>query len=139
MASRPTRRPRLPLPHPIVVVAACHGRSCCSAFSSAQPNAPGTDDPVRRIRITHPFHPLQGREFVLVDERRSRHGDRVWYEGADGSVRTVPKGWTSLAAPDPFEVISAGRSWFRFGDLAGLVALLDDLRRDSDPGGAGDV
>jgi len=83
---------------------------------------------LRRVRITHPFHPLRGREFVLVDERRSRHGDRVWYQADDGSVRTLPRDWTSLATPDPFQVLGAGRVRFRFADLVGLLALLDDLR-----------
>jgi hypothetical protein len=75
-----------------------------------------------------PRHPLCGREFVLVDERRNRHGDRVWYESDEGSIHTVPRGWTSLAVPDAFEVISAGRARFRPADLVHLVALLDDLR-----------
>ena len=69
-----------------------------------------------------------GREFLLVDERRNRHGDRIWYESDDGSIGTVPRGWTSLAVPDVFEVISAGRSRFRPEDLVLLAALLDDLR-----------
>ena len=38
MGSRPTRQPRPSLPHPIVVVAVCHGRSCCSASSSSTPS-----------------------------------------------------------------------------------------------------
>jgi len=64
-----------------------------------------------------------------VDERRNRHGDRIWYEGDDGSIRTVPRGWTSLALADVFEVISAGRARFRPEDLVVLAALLDDLRK----------
>ena len=87
---------------------------------------------MRRVSITHPFHALRGRSFVLVDERRSRHGDRVWYEDDDGCVRTVPRGWTSLAAPDPFEVIAAGRAWFRPDDLVRLAALIGDLRQCTD-------
>ena len=63
-----------------------------------------------------------------MDERRNRHGDRVWYENEDGSIHTVPRGWTSLAIPEAFEVISAGRAWFRSEDLVLLAALLDDLR-----------
>ncbi len=71
----------------------------------------------------------------MVDKRRSRHGDRVWYEADDGSICTLPLAWTSLAAPHPFELISAGRARFRTDDLVRLAALLDDVRRqdvDSD-------
>ena len=64
----------------------------------------------------------------MVDQRRNRHGDRVWYRIADGSVRTMPRAWTSLAALDSFEVISAGRACFRPDDLIRLAALLDSVR-----------
>jgi len=108
--------------------------------STSSPNAPGADDATRRIRITHPFHLLYGREFVVVDHRRSRHGDRIWYEADDGSIRTVPLAWTSLADVDPFEVISAGRTRFRPDDLVRLAALLDDLRaRATGSGGADEL
>ena len=63
-----------------------------------------------------------------MDERRSRHGDRVWYRADDGSSHTVPRAWTSLAEPDLFASISAGRAWFRFDDLVRLVALIEDVR-----------
>jgi hypothetical protein len=78
--------------------------------------------------MTHPFHPLRGREFIVLDERRNRHGDRVWYQADDGLVRSVPREWTSLAAADPVEVIGAGRSWFRADDLERLATLIEDLR-----------
>ena len=64
----------------------------------------------------------------MLDERRSGDEDRVWYQADDGTARTVPRGWTDLAVANPFEVIAAGRAWFRAADLARLVALLTDLR-----------
>lgn len=74
---------------------------------------------------------------MVVDERRNRHGDRVWYRTADGSVRTVPRAWTSLASLDPFEMISSGRACFRPDDLIRLAALLDGVRTpDADEEGA---
>ena len=74
----------------------------------------------------------------MVDQRRNRHGDRVWYQAADGCVRTMSRAWTSLADLDPFEVASAGRACFRPDDLIRLAALLDGLRRpDVDAEGAG--
>ena len=83
------------------------------------------------MRVEHPFHPLHGREIVVVDKRRSRHGDRVWYEADDGSIHTLPLAWTSLADPHPFELISAGRARFRPDDLIRLAALLDDVLRQN--------
>jgi hypothetical protein len=73
----------------------------------------------------------------VVDQRHNRHGDRVWYQAADGSVRTMARAWTSLAPLDPFEVISSGRACFRADDLLRLAALLDGVRRrDVDAEGA---
>jgi hypothetical protein len=72
---------------------------------------------------------LHGRELIVVDERRNRHGERVWYQAVDGSVYTVPRGWTSLASPDAFEVIAAGRASFRPEDLLDLAVLLDEVQR----------
>ncbi len=89
------------------------------------------------MRITHPFHPLLGHEFVILDERHNRHGDRVWYRAEDGSAQTVPRGWTSLAEADLFATIAAGRAWFRWDDLRRLVALIEELREGLGPGDAG--
>ena len=76
---------------------------------------------------------------VLVDERRNRHGDRVWYEVEDGSVRSVPLGWTSLRVPEPFETFAAGRAPFRPADLLALAALVDALAPGDAPEGPEDV
>ena len=82
-----------------------------------------------RVRITHPFHPLLGQEFVLAAERSSRHGDRVWVELADGSVATFPRAWTSLAEADPFVTLAGGRAHFRPEDLVELTEVVAGLRR----------
>lgn len=90
--------------------------------SSASASAPAL------VRITHPFHPLLGRLLVRVAERCSRHGDRVWYEAADGSVATIPRAWTDLAAPEPFVVLAGGEALFRPEDLVELSELVAPLR-----------
>ncbi len=79
------------------------------------------------MRITHPFHPLSGHEFPRVAERSSRHGDRVWYEQADGSVATLPRAWTDLASPDPFVAAAEGKGHFRPEDLVELLELIAGL------------
>lgn len=79
------------------------------------------------MRITHPFHPLSGQEFVLVAERSSRHGDRIWYEQPDGSVGSVPLGWTDRGEGDPFVALAAGRAHFRAEELVELVEVMAGL------------
>ena len=49
------------------------------------------------------------------------------YVDEGGRVRMIPAGWTSLAAPDPFVSIAAGRSWFRPEDLLALGRLITAL------------
>jgi hypothetical protein len=81
-----------------------------------------------RVRITHPFHPLRDQEFVRVAERSSRHGERIWYEAADGSVATIPRAWTDLASLDPLVEMAEGMAHFRLPDLVELSEVITSLR-----------
>lgn len=63
-----------------------------------------------------------------MDVRQNRYGERVWYHSDDGSIISIPKGWTDLVEPDPFVMISGGEACFRPGDLVRLADLLDGLR-----------
>jgi hypothetical protein len=79
------------------------------------------------VRVTHPFHPLGGREFICVGKRYNRYGTRILLQVSDDVVRSVPREWTDLVAPDPEIVMGRARAIFRVGDLlelAGLVARL---------------
>lgn len=78
--------------------------------------------------MTHPFHPLAGAEFQLVVRKHTWAEDRVFFFDDDGQVCSLPAGWTDVDPPEPFEVVSAGRSVFRVGDLLALVALIENLR-----------
>jgi len=78
--------------------------------------------------VTHPFHPLTGQTFELLTYRFNWGEDRVMYVRADGRTRSVPVGWTSIAADDPFVTVAAGRAPFRLEDLLALTALLRDIQ-----------
>ncbi|MCP3994226.1 MAG: hypothetical protein GY722_04050 [bacterium] len=75
------------------------------------------------VRVTHPFHPLFGEEYVLVDRRRTWGEDRVYFHDQTGSLRRLPASWTSADAIDPFVALSGGRAHFRVEDLLRLVRL----------------
>ena len=107
-------------------------RSCPSTEPSI---ASDPDDACAVVRVTHPFHPLFGRQFRLVHRRSCWSLDRVFYEDEDGSVRGIPTAWTSVAEEDSFVRISAGRSFFRIEDLLALAALLRDLEQECGDGG----
>jgi hypothetical protein len=82
--------------------------------------------------VTHPFHPLRGREFALVDRRTTWGEDRVYYHDETGRLRRLPAAWTSVAACGPFEALSGGRSHFRIEDLLQLATLIARQREAQD-------
>ena len=72
--------------------------------------------------MTHPFHPLCGRDFEFVVYRQNWGEDRVHLHDENGQLFSLPAAWTDVAAADPFVVIAAGRCPFT---AAGLLALAD--------------
>ena len=82
----------------------------------------------QKITITHPFHPQYCRQYGLIGYRRSWGHECVDLHDEQDEVITVPIGWTDAAHPDPFVVVSAGRSNFRVQDLVRLVHLIEGLK-----------
>ena len=102
--------------------------AACSSTQSAGASVPA----MRLVRITHPFHPLSGREVACVGERYNRYGRRLLLRVDDVTVCSVPPQWTDLVAPDPEIVIGEYRALLRVADLLELERLVDQLRkRDS--------
>ena len=94
--------------------------------------------------MTHPFHPLHGREFELVEIKSTMGMAFVLYTGDDGALCSIRQAWTSVACEDPFVRVGSGRSAFRVSDLLALASLLDSLDGDGRAGreadgGAGTV
>lgn len=79
------------------------------------------------FRVVHPFHPLYGQEFELISYSHCWSEERVFFHNQDGHLGSLPAIWTSMATPDPFVMISAGRSLFRVEDLLVLVSLLREV------------
>jgi hypothetical protein len=79
--------------------------------------------------VTHPFHPLLGREYELIQYRHFWGEDRVVYVDEMGEARSLPARWTSAASEDPVVVVSDGRSHFRVGDLVELAKLVRGANR----------
>lgn len=87
-------------------------------------NAPDAEAESRRFRVTHPFHPLFGAAYDLIDYRHCWAEDRVFYIDEAEQIRSLPARWTSVVADNPFVVVSAGRSFFRVSDLVKLTKLV---------------
>jgi len=79
--------------------------------------------------VTHPFHPLFGQRFELVDRRHTWGLDRVYYYDEQGRLCSLPAAWTSMAPADPYVTIAAGRSYFHIDALQELCRMLRDRRR----------
>ena len=78
--------------------------------------------------MTHPFHPLAGRDFEFVAYRQNWGEDRVCLHDENGQLFSLPAGWTDVAAADPFVVIAAGRCPFTTDGLLAVADLVDRLR-----------
>jgi hypothetical protein len=83
---------------------------------------------MRLVRITHPFHPLSGKELACVGERYNRYGRRFLLRVDVVAVCSVPLLWTYLAAPDHYIVIGKQRGLFRMVYLLELARLVDEMR-----------
>jgi hypothetical protein len=91
------------------------------------------------VRVTHPFHPLVGREFEFVKRRRNWELDRVYFYDDGGELVSLPAEWTDAVAPDPFVVVSEGRAPFHVGGLLELADLVASLAAQPAAGGSSDV
>jgi hypothetical protein len=82
--------------------------------------------------VTHPFHPLKGREFALVTYRHNWGEDRVYFHDDLEKLSALPASWTSLAPKDPFREVAAERCLLRFVDLVELLALARQIAERGD-------
>jgi hypothetical protein len=78
------------------------------------------------VQVTHPFHPLHGGTFEVVDRRRC-HEEYLYLEVGAERVERLPARWTSAGGVDPFVQLSAGRSLFRVDDLVRLAELVAEM------------
>ena len=63
----------------------------------------------------------------------------MYYRDPTGRMRFLPAAWTSMAAPDPFVHVAAGRAYFRLEDLIRLQERLKQLQGMNARDGAPDV
>jgi hypothetical protein len=102
--------------------------SACNSTKNAQTPVAVT----RLVRVTHPFHPLSGRQLAWVGERCNRYGTTLLLQTDDGAICTVRPQWTDVVAADPETVLGGQRALFRVADMLELAGLVDRLSgRDS--------
>ncbi|MDQ1368442.1 MAG: hypothetical protein QOF20_795 [Acidimicrobiaceae bacterium] len=60
------------------------------------------------VRVSHPFHPWFGREFLFVRVTQTWGEDRVFFVDQDDELLSLPLGWTDAAPVDVFVEVAAG-------------------------------
>ena len=86
--------------------------------------------------MTHPFHPLAGRDFEFVAYRQNRGEDRVPLPDEKGQRFSRPAAWPDVVAADPLVGVAAGRCPFTTAGLLALADLADRFRAQQDDAGA---
>jgi len=87
----------------------------------------------RVVRITHPFHPLSGKQFDLVEHRCIFAESYLYFHDECGYLRVIPAVWTDFVKADVQVEMAGGRSPLHAGcllELAELVQHLAERRRD---------
>ena len=148
-ADKPTAPlPALPRPRPGTIPnspgrPAAPGPGWSGKSSKPLPTARDTAGTHLSFRVTHPFHPWFGQQFSAIECRHGWRENRVYFRDRNGQSAALPIAWTSLAAPDPFLIASAGNARFRLQDLLELVDLIQRMRNagptSSSTGEGGDV
>jgi hypothetical protein len=103
-------------------------------FSLHQPyheltTVPSAVNGEQTFRITHPFHPLCGREYILITHRLNWGEDRVSFKDENGDYHCIPAQWTDINPPDPFEQCGNNDSYFRIADLIEIMEIIRKLKK----------
>jgi uncharacterized protein DUF5372 len=80
--------------------------------------------------MTHPFHPLRGQAFELIEHRYIVAESYVYFQDEHGFLREVPAAWTDFVPPDVFVQSAAGRSPLHAGSLVELACLVEHLTQE---------
>ena len=92
--------------------------------------APNTGDKRRHVRITHPFHPLRGKQFELIEHKCIYAESYLFFYDPFGRLLQIPAVWTDFLKPDAFVEAAVGRSPLHAGRLLELAELLKHLRKE---------
>jgi Family of unknown function (DUF5372) len=80
-----------------------------------------------RAEICHPFHPLRGRRFEVLKERRVAGVDTLIFRELERGTFSVPREWTNWADLPRHDSLAVPPHRFAADLLFKLVALLDEL------------
>ena len=82
-------------------------------------------------KISHPFHPLRGRRFEVLKERRVAGIDTLILREVERGSFSVPREWTDWADVSPYNSLALPPRRLAAECLFELVALLDAVTASS--------
>ena len=81
--------------------------------------------------ISHPFHPLRGRRFEVLKQRRIAGVDTLILRELERGTLSVPREWTDWADPSPYDSLTLPPHRLAADCLFELVVFLDAVTAPS--------
>ncbi|MCD4707737.1 MAG: Y4bD/Y4pK family protein [Candidatus Sabulitectum sp.] len=70
---------------------------------------------------------MRGQEFRVENYHNVRSEKRVYFYDENGNLQSIPIDWTDMSSPDPFLLLSNGKSLFRVSELLSLCWMLEKI------------
>ena len=86
----------------------------------------------RKVKIVHPFHPGNGKEYEYLERIRTNKEDRVRCLDENGKVRFFQTKITDVYETTPFSEISAVKCVLKIEDLLLLKNLIDKINKKTE-------
>lgn len=75
----------------------------------------------------HTFHPLRGKQFVVLKSRVVRGVECLILKGSDSGTFAVPRDWTDSARPDAYRDAEISPRFLKVESLLSIVGLLSSI------------
>jgi hypothetical protein len=79
------------------------------------------------VEIVHPFHPLRGKQFVVLKSRVVRGVECLVLKGSDSGTFAVPRDWTDRARPERYRDAEIAPRFLEIESLLSIVELSNSI------------
>ena len=81
------------------------------------------------MEITHPFHPLRGKQFAVLKSRVVRGVECLVLKGSESGTFAVPRDWTDQARPDVYRDAGVAPCFLKLESLLSIVELSNSISK----------
>ncbi|MDX2504267.1 MAG: DUF5372 family protein [Gammaproteobacteria bacterium] len=82
--------------------------------------------------ITHPFHPQLGKKFLVLKTRKLASTEMLTLQSDSGNLINIPKEWTDLAEPTPYQCLNIKPTILSFDCLIQLTELIENINKSDE-------